>query len=139
MFKSLRQLIDTRLQRPIVLEDFYGELGHFLRIHPDDLLTVTFFLKNDPDTRLLLLDYLFVLENNIIHWPTRKPEESLGKNLQIFYQLSSIKLPYQINIGADVPNSKILPSLSPIFLGAAWLESDLAKKHGITFTTTAKK
>lgn len=139
MFKSLRQLIDTRLQRSIVLEDFYGELGHFLRIHPEDLLTVAFFLKNDPDTRLLLLDYLFVLENSIIPWPSQKPNERSADGLQIFYQLSSIKLPYQINIGADVPKSKTLLSLSPIFIGAAWLEKDLAQKYGLSFTTPSKK
>lgn len=138
MLKSLRQLIDIRLQRFVVLEDFYSELGHFLRIAPDNLLTLAFFLKNDPDTRLLLLDYIFVLESSVITWPSKKREEH-EKSLQIFYQLSSLKLPYQINIGVDMPNSMTVPSLSPIFAGAAWIESDLAHQYGITFTTTLKK
>jgi NADH:ubiquinone oxidoreductase subunit C len=136
MFKSLKQFIDLRLGKLIVLEDFYSEYGHFLKIHSRNLLNLAFFLKNDPDTRLVLLEQILAIPQRLVPWP--KQETLNLEGLQIIYQLSSIKLPYQINVCIDYEEGSIIPSLRPIFQGAVWLENDIANTHQVQFEMNVK-
>lgn len=131
MFDSLKYIIEKRLGTLIVLDDIATEQGYFLKIAPKHLQTAAFFLKNDPDTRLTLLDQIVVIPAGVLSWP-KNP--TLNLRFEILYQLKSLKLPYSISLVVEAPLShEALPSISPLFLGARWPEFDINKSHGIEF------
>lgn len=131
MFDSLKYIIEKRLGSLIVLDDIASQLGYFLKIAPEHLQTAAFFLKNDPDTRLTLLDQIIVIPGGVLHWPKNPP---LYPKEEILYQLRSLKLPYRISLAVEAPlGHEALPSISPLFLGARWLESDINQNYGIEF------
>src|SRR5437016_3815988 len=98
MFDSLKHLIEGRLGKLIVLDDFVFAFDYFLKIEAEHLLTAAFFLKNDPDVRLTLLDQIIVIPKGSVPWTKE------AKELEIVYQLKSLKLPYQVSLVVDVPN-----------------------------------
>lgn len=61
MFTSLKQFINSRLGRGIVQEDFFDEHDYYIFIDPSHLYSVLFFLKNDPDLNLTLLDQIIAI------------------------------------------------------------------------------
>lgn len=130
MFKSIKRLIDTRLGRGIVIEDQSNEYGYFVKIHEHNLYTVVFFLKNDPDVKLALLDQIICFPRHFSIWEQGQNKNELG--FEILYQLQSLKLPYRVSISIEINGDhKSLQSLTPLFFGARWQEEDISKRHGI--------
>lgn len=118
MFTSLKNFIDSRLGRGIVLDDFSNDAGFFIRISSHNLLSVAFFLKNDPDLRLALLDQIILLPPGFL-WPA---ENSYN---EIVYQLQSIKLPYRVSVTIIDDGKRMIQSLTSLYAGAEWHEDEL--------------
>jgi NADH:ubiquinone oxidoreductase subunit C len=131
MFTSLKKLIDSRLGRLIVLDDIETPNSFFIKVAPLHVQAAAFFLKNDPDTRLILLDQIIVIKAGILAWsPTIK--ESIGP-WEILYQLKSLKLPYRVTLALRPTPGSLVPSLGALFAGASWLEADISENFGIEF------
>jgi NADH:ubiquinone oxidoreductase subunit C len=130
MFRNLKKLIDSRLGRLIVIDDLITPKGFFIKVAPRHLLAAAFFLKNDPDTRLIVLDNIIVIKSGVLAWP----QASLTPGpFEILYQLKSIKLPYKLNLVLEPPMGALIPSLTPLFLAARWLEADISAHFTIEF------
>lgn len=127
MFTSLKSFIDSRLGRGIVIDDFVNEYGFFIKINASYLYSTAFFLKNDPDLRLTLLDQIIVLPKGVLIFANQTPNQD---QTQILYQLKSLKLPYRVTITIEA-NEAPIASLSPLFAGAKWLESDICAHNNI--------
>ena len=132
MFTSLKKLIDSRLGRLIVLDDLATSTGFFIKVAPLHVQAAAFFLKNDPDTRLIVLDQIIVIKTGILPWP-QNSTESRSTGLEILYQLKSLKLPYRVTLALEPPEGQLVPSIAALFLGARWLESDISTNYGIEF------
>lgn len=130
MFKSLKSFIDSRLGRSFVLDDFANDYGYFLKIHHNHLYSVAFFLKNDPDTRLTLLDQIIAFPSQYLAFSDQPAD--LCFRLQILYQFKSLKLPYRVTLAIDIDKSDSIPSIAPLFLGARWQETDIETMYGLS-------
>lgn len=136
MFDSLKLIIERRLGKVIALDDLSLSDEYFVRVSAKHLQAALFFLKNDPDTRLTLLDQIVVIPGNILPW---SKIEIATPTWQIMYQLRSLKLPYRVSLVVDVPPiTEALPSIYPLFLGARWQEIDIKNTHGIDFESNER-
>lgn len=131
MFTSLKKLIDTRLGRLVALDDLAISNGYFVRVAPEHLQAAAFFLKNDPDTRLILLDQIVAISAGILPWP--KSAKVLHSDIEILYQLRSLKLPYRVTLCISPLDHALVPSLGALFMGAHWLEADISSAYNIEF------
>ena len=132
MFTSLKKLIDSRLGRLIVLDDLATPNAFFIKISPLHVQAAAFFLKNDPDTRLIMLDQIIVIKAGILPWPQALLDSQLAP-WEILYQLKSLKLPYQVTLALQPAPGSLVPSIAALFAGAPWLEADISHKFGIEF------
>lgn len=128
MFESLRGLIDSRLGKGIVLDDFMNGESFFIKVRPMQLYSVAFFLKNDPDVRLTLLDQITVLPKDVLPWPTENVASSA--KYEVLYQLKSLKLPYRVTLVLEMNQDATMPSIAQLFVGARWQETDLCLMYG---------
>lgn len=129
MFKSLRDLINTRLGSHIVIDDFNEDLRYFIKIKPENLYSLMFFLKHDPDLKLNVLDDIFSLPCGTLIWPILKTDF----DLELIYDLKSLKLPYRVSIAVPMRYRDALPSIASLFMGARFLEADLKQAYSFTF------
>lgn len=137
MFKSLKRLIDSRLGRNIVLDDFANEYGYFIKVDHSYLYSVITFLRNDPDVRLTLLDQIISLPAEFSTFEEKEPDE---KRLHLLYQLKSMKLPYRVTLAIEIDKTTdAIQSISSLFSGASWLEADLKAKHNVTIEETFER
>jgi NADH:ubiquinone oxidoreductase subunit C len=130
MLTSLKKLIDSRLGRLIVIDDLAIDTGSFIKVAPAHIQAAAFFLKNDPDTRLIVLDQIIVIKSGILPWPQAS---STPGPWEILYQLKSLKLPYRVTLVLEPPVGALVPSLSALYLGARWLEADISENVAIEF------
>jgi NADH:ubiquinone oxidoreductase subunit C len=137
MFESLRDLIDSRLGHNIVLDDFVNDDGFFIKISPQQIYFVAFFLKNDPDVRLTLFDQIVALPLGLLPWTS----SSMGKQnmVELLYQLKSLKLPYRVTLVIDVASDTPLMSIAPLYAAARWYEADLYATYGFSFEESDKR
>ncbi len=63
MFTSLKSFIELRLGSGVVTDELSNDFGYFIFINQKHLYHVLFFLKNDPDLKLTLLDQIIGLPN----------------------------------------------------------------------------
>ena len=97
-----------------------------------------FFLKNDPDTRLIMLDQIIVIKAGILPWPKPLVDANLAP-MEILYQLKSLKLPYRVTLALQPALGTLVPSVAPLFAGALWLEADIGHKYGIEFEDSGRE
>lgn len=136
MLDSLKQLIENRLGLNIVLDDILISDIYYIKISPLHLRAALYFLKHDPDTRLNLLDQIIILPTHSIIWPRGLKSKA---SHEIFYQFKSLKLPYKVSLVLEVePPLELLPSITPIFLGARWLEEDISHNYKIEFEASER-
>lgn len=131
MFESLKDLIDSRLGKNIVRDDFVKEESFFIKIPAPQLYSVAFFLKNDPDVRLTLLEQIIVLP--ILALPWQAASHQAGVEFEILYQLKSLKLPYRVTLVVELDKDISLMSIAPLYHGAKWQEGDIGAKYGFSF------
>jgi NADH:ubiquinone oxidoreductase subunit C len=136
VFTSLKKLIDSRLGRLIVIDDLMISNGYFVKVAPAHLQAAAFFLKNDPDTRLILLDQIVAIKAGILPWPTAGI--TAHDSWEILYQLRSLKLPYRVTLAVSPPKDSLVPSIGALFLGARWLEADISLNQGVEFEDNAR-
>lgn len=133
MFTSIKNIIDSRLNKGIVLDDFDNEHGHFIKINHRFLYKIVSFIKSDPDIKANLLDQIFYLTSEFKIWQDTYNDDNC---FELVYQFKSIKLPYKVSIVIDIdPKSNIVFSISSLFIGASWIENDLKDQLGIKFET----
>ena len=138
MFTSLKKLIDSRLGRLIVLDDLATPNGFFIKVSVLHVQAAAFFLKNDPDTRLIMLDQIIALKAGTLPWPQALNNDRLAP-WEILYQLKSLKLPYQVTMTLQPPLGSLVPSIAALFAGAPWLEEDISHKFGIEFNDAGRE
>lgn len=137
MFESLKSLIDSRLGKDIVHDDFVFDNDFFIKISDRQLYSVAFFLKNDPDVRLTLLDQIIALPSSVLPW--KNPINHPAVSYQLIYQLKSLKLPYRVSLVIDVDTELPLTSLYPLYAGTRFFEVDLAARLGCSFEEKDKR
>lgn len=130
MFGWLKNLVASRLGHGMVLDDFVHDDEFFIKIPAPRLYTVAFFLKNDPDVRLTLLDQIIVLPKNILSWSNHVNDHK-GSH-QIIYQMRSIKLPYRVSLVVDIEHGLTLQSIAHLYAGARFYEEDMRKTWGFS-------
>src|SRR5262245_44206757 len=130
MFDTIKNIIDKRLGQLIVLDELSVKSGYFIKVAPQHLQAAAFFLKNDPDTRLTLLDQVVTIPVGALPW-----HKSAGFfQFEVLYQFKSLKLPYRVSLVVGVSSAAItIPSISSLFFGAQWQEMDIKNSHGIDF------
>ncbi|HXW53845.1 MAG TPA: NADH-quinone oxidoreductase subunit C [Myxococcota bacterium] len=132
MFTSLKSLIDQRLGSGVITHELSTDFGYFIFIHQKHLYHVLFFLKNDPDLKLTLLDQIIGLPEK--HPISDMTKDNIDTYFTILYQLKSLNLPYRVTVVIQFDRAQdTLPGISDIFAGARWQEEDLAKSFEITF------
>jgi NADH:ubiquinone oxidoreductase subunit C len=127
MFTSLKSFINSRLGRGVVKDDLLNEHGFFIKIDAAYLYAVASFLKNDPDVRLALLDQIICLPSGFLPWN----EHAFDATHEIFYQFKSLKLPYKVTLAISVNPGETIQSISTLFLGARFFETDLWSSYEI--------
>jgi len=138
MFTSLKKLIDSRLGHLIVLDDLATPHGFFIKVAPLHVQAAAFFLKNDPDTRLIMLDQIIVIKAGVLPWPQAAIDSALAP-WEILYQLKSLKLPYRVTLALQPTRGSLVPSIAALFAGASWLETDIAHQFAIEFEDSARE
>lgn len=130
MFNSVSDLIQNRLGKLIILDHFSLDEEVFLLVENKYLATALFFLKNDPDTRLNLLDQIVAVFGNFLPWPkiTAKKED-----LYLLYQLKSLRLPYSLTAAIKVTKDEPIMSIKHLYLGAQYFEEDFAQDFSLVF------
>jgi NADH-quinone oxidoreductase subunit C len=105
----------------IATGSFREELTVHLR--PEDILTVTHFLREDPD---LAFDYLTDLCGVDLY-----PQEP---RFQVVYHLRSMKTKHNLRLKVSLPGeTPILSSVVSVWKGANWMEREAFDLLGITF------
>lgn len=114
--------------KSVVIEDFSNRDGYFVRIEPDKLYEVAYFLKHDPDVRLMLFDQILLIPSQYLPWAT-----SHGQGQEILYQLRSLKLPYRVTLVVAITDEQIsMPSIKGLFAGALGQEEEIARLYGLS-------
>jgi len=132
VFTSLKDFINSRLGSGMVIKDHSSYYGYFILIYEKHLHHVLFFLKNDPDLMLTLLDQIVALPSTCSLFDD--DERAPKVEVRLLYQLKSVKLPYRVTIVIDVdPINTAIPSITAIFKGARWQEEDISKQFEVTF------
>jgi NADH:ubiquinone oxidoreductase subunit C len=137
MFKSLKQLIDSRLGQNIAIHDVMVDGIYFIKLKSTHLLRAANFLKHDPDTSLALFHQMLVIPIGLIPWPefTSAKENSF----EIIYQLKSLKLSYEVSLAVEKDElDEQIPSIADIYLGARFFEKDISSKTGLNFESSER-
>ena len=109
----------------VVLNDYTNNFGYYIKISPSSLYDVCYFLKHDPDVKLTLFDQIILIPAQYLWNPD-------GKDLEILYQLRSLKLPYRVNISIAIADEISIPSIKGLYAGAAFLEQEIANYYGLS-------
>lgn len=128
MFKSLKRLIESRMDKNIVMADFTNSYGYFIKIKPENLYDVAYFLKHDPDVRLTLFDQMLLIPPQYLPW------QNIDKaQIEILYQLRSLKLPYRVTLAVSISNEQIsIQSIKDLYAGAERQEQELVSLYGLS-------
>lgn len=119
---AIESILRKRFPRISVLESTLGPSYERLLISQQHLIDAMEFLQQDPDTQFDLL-----VDISAIHHI-----ESKDRFFEVFYLLRSTRLRYQLSVRVNVPEViGSLPSLTPIYPSANWLERELWDLFGI--------
>jgi NADH-quinone oxidoreductase subunit C len=100
--------------------EFRGELTFFLK--KEDLIEICVFLKSDPE-----LKYNFLSDVCGVDFPER------DKRFEVVYNLYSIPNSFRIRLKIRVGEDEPVPSVTPIWSGANWMEREVYDMLGIRF------
>lgn len=126
MFKSLKKLIESRMGKNIVRADFTNSYGYFIKISPARLYDVAHFLKHDPDVKLSLFDQILLIPSEYL------PLNGEESQIEILYQLRSLKLPYRVTLVLAITNELSIPSLKSLYAGALKQEQEISALFGLS-------
>lgn len=138
MFTSIKSFINSRLGKGVVIEDITNDFGYFITIDQNYLYSVLFFLKNDPDLRLNILDQIIAIPSS--SFLPKKDIEPRESDLKILYQLKSLKLPYRVTVILEITSSsKTIATISHLYAGAHWLEKDIQENFLVPFEESGER
>jgi len=100
--------------------EFRGELT--LLIKKENLIEVCEFLKSDPE-----LEYNFLSDVCGVDFPER------DKRFEVVYNLYSISNCFRIRLKIRVGEVESVPSVTPLWSGANWMEREVYDMLGIRF------
>ena len=126
MTDRLREFLAERFGDALVREaEFRGEVSFYVR--PERLLDICQALREDPE---LEINHLKDIAS--VDW-LGHPEEAEGR-FEVVYNLYSLKHCYRFFLRVRLPaeNPKV-PSLTPLWNGADWLEREVYDMMGIEF------
>lgn len=100
----------------------YGMLE--LTTGPEKILDLLSFLKNDPE-----LSYNFLTDITAVHYPNNEKEFCVVYHLHSWK--NGLRVRVKVNIGGKNPQ---IPSATPLWEGANWMERETYDFYGIRFT-----
>lgn len=103
------------------ISEFRGDLA--LRVHPDALLPLALFLRDNPD-----LQYIFLASVTGADYLNREPRFEVVYHLRSFVNQHLVVL----KVGADAENPHV-PSITPLWPTATFQEREVWDMFGIVF------
>lgn len=127
-------LVEARLGTKFLTQAWAHAQEDTMWVERDKLLVLLAFLRDDPDADLgLLLDL-----SAIDHGPaTRRGPATAGQpaapsEIEVFYRLRSPRLGYRLCVSVWLAgNDETLPSVTPLYAAAEWLERELWEFFGV--------
>ncbi len=118
--ESLALLRTAFDQLEIQVVEFRGE--QTLIVAPEALLDVLAFLRDDGGC-----DFDFLTDVTALHWPGRE------KPFEMVYQLYSFSRNKRLRLKCAVGVDPVVPSVSPLWPTANWLERECYDMFGVQF------
>ncbi len=100
--------------------EFRGELTVIIK--KEDLIKICEFLKSDPE-----LEYNFLSDVCGVDFPERE------KRFELVYNLYSIPNRFRVRLKIRVGEGESVPSVTPVWSGADWMEREVYDLFGIRF------
>ena len=120
---SILTKVKEKLGSGIISVDLSGDIPS-ITVRVSEIYNVVDFLKNDNDCQ-----FIFLTDLCGIHFPDR--EDQLG----VIYHLHNLKDNIRIRVKTFVPDNKPeVPTLTPLFESANWMERETFDFYGIVFT-----
>ncbi len=93
-----------------------------VRVVKDRIVEVCFFLRDTPE-----LEFDFLTDVTAVDWPHRP------KRFDVVYHLYSMTRNHRLRLKASVGEGETIPSVTPVWKGANWLERETYDMFGIVF------
>lgn len=117
-------ILHARLGRAAFVDGDAGRDEDVLRLSRERLVEVLAFLQRDPDADLALLVDIAAVDRSTEDEP----------RLDLHYRLRSPRLGYRLRAVVSVAGEHpSLPSLTPLYAAADWLERECHEMHGVWF------
>lgn len=118
----IENILRKRFPRIHIVKSTQGPSYERLLLETQHLIDAMQFLQQDPDTQFDLL-----VDISAIHYI-----ESSKGFFEVFYLLRSTRLRYQLSLSVNVSDTmESLPTITPVYAGANWLERELWDMFGI--------
>jgi len=119
---AIESILRKRFPRIHVLASTQGPSYERLLIGKEHLIDAMQFLQQDPDTQFDML-----VDISAIHHI-----QSTERFFEVFYLVRSTRLRYQLGVSVNVLEVMAsLPTITPIYAGANWLERELWDMFGV--------
>ena len=114
-------LTDRALAGVVEVTEAHGEL--VVRVLPAALVEVCTTLRDDPS-----FAFDFLMDVTAVDYPGREPR------FEVVYHLYSLAVNHRVRLKVGVPEANPhLPSVTPVWRGANWLERETYDMYGIQF------
>lgn len=122
MLETLKNHLEATLEDEVTsLEMAYGELT--LTTHPDHLIRVLMFLKEDPEARFHSL-----MDITAVDFPNR------AKRFEVVYHLLSYTNNFRIRVKINADEKTPVPSAIGVYPAAGWYEREVWDMFGVMFS-----
>ena len=115
--KKINSELTTKINKS---EIKYEQL--YIEIDREDLINVTLFLKTDKDTKFRQLIDITAVDY---------PEQS--QRFKIVYLFLSHEFNQRIILSYKISENEVIPSLTPIYPAANWMEREVFDMYGVKF------
>jgi NADH-quinone oxidoreductase subunit C len=102
-----------------------SEIRHeqlYLYIDSEDLIDVTLFIKNNENTKFKQL-----IDVTVVDYPER------AQRFKVVYLFLSHEFNQRIVLSYLIQENELIPSLTPIFPAANWMEREVFDMYGVKF------
>tara|TARA_B110000259_G_scaffold183724_1_gene229447 strand:- start:270 stop:884 length:615 start_codon:yes stop_codon:yes gene_type:complete len=102
-----------------------SEIRHeqlYLYIDSEDLIDVTLFIKNNENTKFKQL-----IDVTVVDYPER------AQRFKVVYLFLSHEFNQRIILSYLIQENELIPSLTPIFPAANWMEREVFDMYGVKF------
>jgi len=124
---QIRDFLKSRFEDPLLSEQTEGD-HQVIGVKPGALIDICEALQEDAELEVKLL-----ADINVVDWLGHQSE--VTGRFEVFYNLYSIKHQYRFFLSVRLPgDNPEIASLTPLWMGANWMEREMYDMMGITFT-----